>query len=249
VRDGLVAALACVYLLPIATLFGGSLAQDGLGNYGSVLQRIDFLTLLCNSLVISGFTVGIGTLINSMAGYALARTTFPGRQAALAVVLLCMVIPFEAVAVPLFYAVSREGLRDTLSMQILPFVANGFSIYMFYTFYLDFPRELEEAARLDGAGPWQIYSRVALPNSKPALATNAVITLLSSWSAYLWPLLVTAGPQARPLSLAIATFLATPPLHWGQIFAFGVLMVTPVLLLFLRLQRHFQPNALTSGIK
>lgn len=248
-RNVLTAVLGCLYVGPILILLLGSLQAGGLQNYGSVWERVDFLRFLENSLLIAGLTVILGAWVNSLAGFALARLHFPGRAALLAGVLVTMVIPFEAVAVPLFFTVSRLGLRDTLTVQILPFVANGFSIYLFYTFYLEFPRELEEAARLDGAGPWQIYSRLLLPNSKPALATHAVITLLASWSAYLWPLLVTAGPQARPLSLAIATFLATPPLHWGQIFAFGVLMVTPVLLGFALLQKHFQPNALSSGIK
>ena len=248
-RNSLTALLAIFYVGPIAMLVAGSLQGSGLENYAAVWQRVDFLALLGNSLCISGLTVVLGAWVNSLAGYALARLRFSGRSAVLAAIFLCMVIPFEAVAVPLFYCVSRLGLRDTLTVQILPFVANGFSIYLFYTFYHEFPRELEEAARLDGAGPWQIYSRLFLPNSKPVLATNAVIVLLSSWSAYMWPLLVTAGPRARPLSLAIATFLATPPLHWGQIFAFGTLMVAPVLLAFSLLQKHFQPNALSSGIK
>ncbi|MBX3171628.1 MAG: carbohydrate ABC transporter permease [Candidatus Eremiobacteraeota bacterium] len=230
-------------------LVAGSLQAGGLGNYLAVGQRVDFLRLLFNSLWISGWTVVLGALVNSLAGYALARLQFPGRAVLLGLVLICMVIPFEAVAAPLFYSVSRLGLRDTLGVQILPFVANGVSIYLFYTFYLEFPRELEEAACLEGAGPWQIYGRLVLPNSGPVLATHSVITLLSSWGAYLWPLLVTAGPQARPLPLALANFMTTPPLHWGQIFAFGVLMVVPVLLGFGFLQRYFQPGSLTSGIK
>jgi len=249
VRNVLTGILGCLYVGPILMLLLGSLQGQGFHNYRSVWERVDFLALLENSLLIAGSTVVLGAWVNSLAGYALARLDFPGRAAVLTAILVAMVIPFEAVAVPLFFSVSRLGVRDTLMVQILPFVANGFSVYLFYTFYLEFPRELEEAARLDGANAWQIYARLCLPNSKPALATHAVITLLASWSAYLWPLLVTAGPQARPLSLAIATFLATPPLHWGQVFAFGVLMVAPVLLGFSFLQKHFQPNALSSGIK
>lgn len=248
-RNIFTGTLGCLYIGPILILLQGSFQSGGWLNYRAVWQRVDFLALLENSLLIAGLTVVLGAWINSMAGFALARLDFPGRSALLAAILVAMVIPFEAVAVPLFFSVSRLGLRDTLAVQILPFLASGFSIYLFYTFYREFPRELEEAARLDGASPWQIYCRLLLPNSKPALATHAVITLLASWSAYLWPLLVTAGPRARPLSLAIATFMATPPLHWGQIFAFGVLMVAPVLLGFGLLQKHFQPNALNSGIK
>lgn len=248
-RGILTVGLACLYGWPIALMVAGSLHNGGLENYSAVLGRVDFGRLLFNSLYISGLIVASGSLINSMAGYILARSSFRGQALLLSLLLLCMVIPFEAVAVPLFYAVSRAGLRDTFTAQTLPFLANAFSIYLFYTFYLNFPRELEEAACLDGAGTWQIYWRIALPGSRPILASNAIITLLASWSSYLWPLLITGGPKVRPLSLAIATFYAAPPLHWAQIFAFGVLMVSPILLLFLILQRQLQPNALSSGIK
>ncbi|MBS2039674.1 carbohydrate ABC transporter permease [bacterium] len=227
----------------------GSLRDGGWRNYAAVLSRVDFCSLFLNSLCISAVVVVLGSLINSMAGYTLARASFRGRGLLLSLVLLCMMIPFEAVAVPLFYTASRIGLRDTLVVQTVPFLANAFSIYLFYTFYLNFPRELEEAARLDGAETWQIYLRVALPGSAPVLASNGIITLLASWNSYLWPLLVTSTARVRPLSLAIAIFHSAPPLDWAQIFAFGVLMVSPTLLLFLLLQRHIQPNALSSGIK
>lgn len=248
-RGLLLTALALIYLWPIATLLAGSLQDGGLDNYLAVGRRVDFGRLLTNTVCISGLTVTLGAVVNSLAGYSLARLRFRGRRLILVLVLVCMVIPFEAVAAPLFFTVSRLGLRDLLAVQIIPFVANAFSIHLFYIYYLDFPHELEEAARLEGAGPWHIYARLLLPNSGPALATHSVITLLTSWGAYLWPLLVTSGPEARPLSLALATFMTTPPLHWGQIFAFGVLLVAPVLAAFWLLQRYFQPSSLSSGIK
>ncbi len=248
-RSAVLAIFSVVYVWPLLLLLVGSFQQDGWDNYRQVWRRVDFPSLFCHSVWVSSVTVVVGGLVNSLAGYALARLRFRGRYPLLAAILVAMVIPFEAVAVPLFFCISKLGLRDCLTMQALPFVASAFSIGLFYTSYLEFPAELEEAARLDGANAWQVYFRVVLPNSGPALATHSVTTLLSSWGAYLWPLLITAGPEARPLALALPIFLASPPIHWGQIFAFGILMVLPLALAFLFLQTYFRPAGWTSGIK
>jgi multiple sugar transport system permease protein len=151
--------------------------------------------------------------------------------------------------VPLFYGISLLGLRDTYLAQILPFIANAFSIYLFYSFFIGLPRELEEAARLDGASTLRIFFSVILPNAKPVFASVAILSFLMWWGAYLWPLMVTIGPRVRPLPVAIAAFYTLPPLQWGDILAFGVMMVAPVLLLFVLFQRWFVRGVAASGIK
>ena len=113
-----------------------------------------------------------------------------------------MIIPFEAIAVPLFYQVTLLGWRDTYIVQVLPFLANAFSIYLFYTFFLGLPRELEEAARIDGASMLGAFVRVIVPNAKPAFATVAILTFLTQWGSFLWPLMVTSGESVRPLPVA-----------------------------------------------
>jgi multiple sugar transport system permease protein len=263
---GLLAVLALV-LAPIAFMMIGSLKPDArvlvdaggpaafvpsgasLENYRDVFARVDFARYLFNSLYINAMIVLGGLVVNSLAGYAFARLAWRGRDRLLALVLVIMIVPLEAIAVPLFYEVTLFGWRDTYLVQILPFVANAFSIYLFHTYFLGLPRELEEAARLDGAGVLRTFLWIILPNSRPVFATVAILTFLTQWGAFLWPLMVTSGEAVRPLPLAIATFYTLPPLQWGDIFAFGVMMVAPILVLFLVFQRWFVRGVAATGIK
>jgi multiple sugar transport system permease protein len=204
---------------------------------------------MLNSILIVGSIVLGGLVVNSMAGYALARLQWRGRGAMFRVVLALMILPLEAIAVPLFYQTTVLGWRDTYMVQIVPFVANAFSIYLFYTFFLGMPRELEEAARIDGAGIWRMLVEIIFPNAKPAFAAAAITTFLMYWGLYLWPLMVTTHEDIRPLPLALATFRTLPPLKWGDIMAFAVMMVGPVLVVFVVFQRWFVRGVAASGIK
>jgi multiple sugar transport system permease protein len=263
----LLIALALLFLAPVWMMLAGSLKPDAqvltqagslagfmphslsLQNYADVFARSDFLRFLLNSLFITGSIVICGLLVNALAAYAFARLRWRGRDLLFNLVLALMILPLEAIAVPLFYGVSLLGLRDTYLAQILPFIANAFSIFLFYSFFIGLPRELEEAARLDGASTLGIFFRIVLPNSKPVFASAAILSFLMWWGAYLWPLLVTIGPEVRPLPVAIAAFYTLPPLQWGDILAFGVMMVAPVLLVFLLFQRWFVRGVAASAIK
>jgi multiple sugar transport system permease protein len=267
VRLVLLVAFALVYTSPILFMVAGSLkpndrvlAEAGslkafvptdasLDNYRHVFRRVDFGRFLANSLIVTGSIVVLGLIVNSMAAYALARLRWTGRNACFAFVLTLMILPYEAISVPLFYQVSLLGWRDTYIVQILPFVGNALSIYLFYSFFAGLPRELEEAARNDGAGVLRTFVEIIVPNSKPVFATVTIVTFLFFWGFYLWPLMVTSGPSVRPLPVAIATFRSLPPLQWGDIMAFGVMMVLPVLTLFLLLQRWFVRGVATAGKK
>ena len=259
--------LALLFLAPIGLMLVGSLKPDArvlvdagtlnaflpdeisLQNYADVLVRVDFVRYLLNSLWITGCIVGAGLVVNAMAGYAFSRMQWRGRDGLFTVVLMIMIVPLEAIAVPLFYQVTLLGWRDTYIVQIVPFIANAFSIYLFYTFFLGLPRELEEAARIDGAGVLRTFVFIIVPNAKPAFASVAILTFLTQWGAFLWPLMVTSGEAVRPLPLGIATFYTLPPLQWGDIFAFGVMMVAPVLLMFLVFQRWFVRGVAATGVK
>ncbi|MFP4615787.1 MAG: carbohydrate ABC transporter permease, partial [Thiohalorhabdus sp.] len=225
------AFLAAVYVAPIAFMVVGSLkpdarvladmgsaaafypAQASLENYSDVVERVSFGRFLFNSVLITGSIMLGGLLVNGFLGYALARLRWRGRGWVLAGVLALLILPLEAIAVPLFYQVTVLGWRDTYVVQILPFVANAFFIYLFYVFFLGLPKELEEAARMDGASVLGTYFRIILPNAKPAFATVAILTFLFQWGQYLWPLLVTSGERVRPLPVAIAAFRTLPPLQ------------------------------------
>ncbi|NNG12417.1 MAG: carbohydrate ABC transporter permease [Halobacteria archaeon] len=258
---------ALLFIAPLLFMFTGSLKPDdqvlleagswrafvpesiAWQNYLDVFARVRFGRYLINSLFITSMIVVAGLIVNSLAGYAFARMQWTGRDSLFALLLAIMIVPLEAIAVPLFYQVTLFGWRDTYIVQILPFVANAFSIYLFYTFFIGLPRELEEAARIDGAGVLRTFVSVIVPNSKPVFATVAILTFLMQWGAFLWPLMVTSGEAVRPLPLAVSTFHSLPPLQWGDIFAFGVMMVSPVLIVFLLFQRWFVRGVVASGIK
>ena len=173
-------------------------------NYRDVFERVNFTRFFWNSVLITSFVVLVSLPVNSLAGYAFARLRWRGRDLLLAVVLALMIIPFEAIAVPLFFQVTMLGWRNTYFVQILPFIANAFSIYLFYTYFLDLPKELEEAARIDGATVLEIFWEIIVPISKPVFATVAILTFLTQWGSFLWPLMVTIGESVRPLPVAIA---------------------------------------------
>lgn len=258
---------ALLFIAPIIFMLAGSLKPEArvlmeaggwrafwpeevsLTNYRDVFERVAFTRYLLNSLFITAMIVGPGLLLNALAGYAFARLQWRGRDLLFSLVLAVMIIPLEAIAVPLFYMVSLAGWRDTYLVQILPFIANAFSIFLFYTYFIGLPRELEEAAQIDGAGVLRTFFSIILPNAKPVFASVAILTFLTQWGAFLWPLMVTSGETVRPLPLAISTFHSLPPLQWGDIFAFGVMMVSPVLVVFLLFQRWFVRGVAATGIK
>jgi len=264
---GVMALAVLVDLAPVGFLAAGSLKPDArvladagswaallpaapsLDNFADVLARVPFGRYLANSLWIAAWIVAAGLVVNSLAGYALARLRFPGRRLLFGLVAALLVVPFEAIAVPLFFQMTWLGLRDTYTVQVVPFVANAFSVYLFYSFFLGFPHELEEAARVDGAGPFTVFFRVVAPGARPAFATAAVLTFLTQWGSFLWPLMVTVGERVRPLPVGLSTFHTLPPRMWGDIFAFCLMMAAPVLALFLLFGRWFVKGAVESGVK
>lgn len=263
----LLTAAALLYVTPILFMIVGSIKPDEkvlaeagtlraiipgeitFENYGDVFERVNFARFMFNSLFITGTIVACGLVVNSMAGYAFARLRWAGRRPLFILVLSLMILPFEAIAVPLFYQVTVLGWRNTYTAQIVPFIANAFSIYLFYTFFNGMPPQLEEAARTDGAGVFRTFIEIMVPNAKPVFATVAIITFLFYWGFFLWPLMVTIDETVRPLPVAIAEFHTLPPLQWGDIMAFGVMMVAPVLIVFLLFQRWFVKGVASAGIK
>ncbi|WP_243766116.1 carbohydrate ABC transporter permease [Streptomyces sp. GC420] len=260
--------LSFVFALPVIYMFLGSLKPsdevlDGLSgflpthltldNYSAVLDSLNsdstgyFWRFMGVSLLLAAIVVGCGLIINSMAAYGLSRLRWRGRDALFTLVLLLMLVPFESVAVPLFYMFN--GQRNTLYIQALPFLANAFSVYQFHTFFRAIPPSIEEAARLDGAGPWRTLFSIIIPMSRPAFASVAILTFLVQWGSFLWPVLMVSDPAVRPLPLAISVFQGQQPPDWGQILAFGVLLVLPVLIVFAFFQRWFVQGVAGSAVK
>jgi multiple sugar transport system permease protein len=221
----------------------------GLENYADAIDRAKVLRVFLNSVIISASIVVLGLIVNSLFGYALARLRFRGKKLLVASVIALIIIPFEALAVPLLYMGAKVGWLDTYQIQILPFIANPLFIFLFYTFFLGIPRSLEEAARIDGASPFQVFTKVVAPLAKPAYATVAILSFLFSWGQYLWPNMVTRGINVRPLPVGIGVFKTTPPIAWGDIMAYTVLMTLPLLVVFLIFQRQFVQGVASSGVK
>jgi multiple sugar transport system permease protein len=259
---------AALFLFPLVYMFSSSLKPDdqvlansqslkaflpipfvGFENYADAIDRAQFPRVFMNSVIITSFIVGLGLVVNSLFGYALARMRFRGRKFVLAVVIALIIIPFEALAIPLLYMAAQVRWLDTYQVQILPFIANPLFIFLFYTFFLGIPKSLEEAARIDGAGPFQVFWRVAAPLAKPAYATVAILAFLWSWGQYLWPNMVTRGIDVRPLPVGIGVFKTTAPIAWGDIMAYTVLMTLPLLVIFLIFQRQFVQGVASSGVK
>lgn len=222
-----------------------------LDNFREVLNNTTFpvLRYMRNSGIIVASIVVIGIFVNSLAAFALARMNFKGRNLVVLLVITLIIVPTESVAIPLLLMMAKVGWVDSFKAQIVPFIAHPFSIFLFYQFFAAIPKDLDEAAYVDGASRWRIYWSVIMPLSLPTIATVAILQSLEYWNAYLWPLMVTRGSNVRPVSLALAQFFGTPPPIWGDVMAFSVLMSLPILVIYLAFQRFFIQSAIGSGIK
>lgn len=260
--------LAAIYIAPAYYLVVGSFKPGAdvlsglrgfvpehlsLTNYRSVFDSLAsdstgyFARFVVNSFLISAAVVGVGLVINSMAAYTFARLKWRGRDKSFLIVVALVIVPFEAVAIPLLFMMN--GMRNSLIVQVLPFIANAFSIYLFYTFFLGLNKDIEEAAHLDGLGSFGTFVRVAAPSAKPVFATVAILTFLTTWGQYLWPSLVVSDPAYRPLPLELSVFSGQTPVDWGEVLAFGTLLILPVLIFFVAFQRFFVQSLASSAVK
>lgn len=205
---------------------------------------------LVNSLIIGVVQVGGALVLCSLAAYALTRMRFRGQSILFALILVTFMVPVEALVVPLYSVMSGLGLQDTLAAAALPWVASVFGLFLLRQHFDEIPRELDEAAKLDGAGHLRILWQVILPNVKPALASMALILFLMSWNGFLWPLVIISSPENMPVQVAIAqTSSPTTQTDWGAIFAGATVATIPLILLFLALQRYFVQGFAASGLK
>lgn len=231
-------------------------------NYGSVFDTVPAGRFLINSIVISTLTVVLGLFVNSLAAFALQRMRWRGRSVVLSLVIATLVVPFETFALPLVWWVNKlpwpviqdgqllyaVGWLDSYHVQILPFIANAFSIFLFYSYFQTIPKELDEAAKIDGAGWFRIYRTVIMPLSGPAIATVSILTFLPAWNQFLWPLMVVQSENLRPVMVGISYFKQLD-IAWGPMMAYASLITIPVLVLFLAFQRKFIGSVASSGIK
>ena len=253
---------AALVLLPLVIVFLTSLAPAGATTAGSILagiprldnyqeawRRGNFLLAFANSTGVALAVTGFQIITSALAGYALARLKFRGRQALLLIILATLVIPFQILVVPIFLVLRWGHLVNTYGALILPTAANGFGIFLLRQYFLTVPVELEEAAALDGANRLQILSLVMLPLSRPALVTLFLFTFIAEWNDLFKPLVFTTRPELRTVQLALAEFQEQFTNNWSLLMAAVVIATVPVVLLFLAGQRQFIQGIASTGIK
>ncbi|MEW5856476.1 MAG: carbohydrate ABC transporter permease [Cyanobacteriota bacterium] len=253
---------ACVVLLPLGIVFltsfdkvgatpGGSFfpSNPSFANYREAWRRGNFLLAFANSTLVALAVTGFQTITAALAGYALARLKFQGRQAILLIVLATLVIPFQLLVIPIFLVLKWGHLINTYWALILPTAANGFGIFLLRQYFQTIPVELEEAAALDGANRLQILWRVMLPLSRPALVTLFLFTFIGEWNDLFKPLIFTTRPELRTVQLALAEFQEQFTNNWPLLMAAVTIATVPVMLLFLIGQRQFIRGIAATGIK
>ncbi|TFU26552.1 carbohydrate ABC transporter permease [Thermus tengchongensis] len=236
---------------PTADLNRGQLGSFTLENFRLAWESADFPRLYANTLL---FTLGlllVQLFTVTTAGFALAQLKVRGRNAVFYLILAQLFLPPSALILPNYLLIHRLGLSDTLTALALPYVASATGAFLLRQGFLQVPRELLDAARVDGATPWQILYRVMLPLVRPQLAAFALVSLVYHWNEFLWPLVVIQSPEKRVLSLGFAAFArsAESGMEWGLIAAGAVLVALPLVLGFLLFQRAFVEAFARSGLK
>ena len=223
---------------PTLANFVGLFTERGLGR------------ALLNSAIVSAGQVTGTLVLCSLAAYGLTRARFRGANVVFALVLMTFLLPIESLMVPLYMTASTLHLQDTLAGVFIPWIASPFGLFLLRQSFEELPRELDEAARLDGAGHLRIFWSVVLPNVRVALVTLGLVTFLFSWNAFLWPLVILSSPENAVVQIAIAQSVAPGQLpNWGETFAGATVATVPLIVLFLFLQRFFVRGVALSGVK
>ena len=260
---------ALVFLFPFYYMLIGSLQADPdpglagtlpnpsnltLHNYDQINKQLSLGRALVNSGVFTGAVIFGTVVFGLLAGYALAILQFRGRGMVFASLLLVQVVPFQLLIIPLYVLIVRDyGLADSYLGMILPFAINSTAVFVFRQFFLQLPRDLFDAARIDGASELTILLRIAIPLSKPALLTAVLLTFIGPWNEFLWPFLVTKEQDMQPLAVALANYISTVSGRasnpFGAILAGACVLAAPAVALFVVFQRRFVQSNLGSGVK
>ncbi|BAP17936.1 carbohydrate ABC transporter permease [cyanobacterium endosymbiont of Epithemia turgida] len=218
-------------------------------NFRSVWQTYPFGRYLFNSTVVAILTVSLNLLFCSLAAYPLARLDFRGRDFLFVVIVATIMIPFQIVMIPLYILTVRLGLRNTYLGIIFPNLASAFGIFLLRQAFQSVPKELEEAARIDGCSELDIWWHIMISGVRPALVTLAIFVFIGAWSDFLWPLIILDRPEHYTLPLGVARLASALDLDWRLIAAGSIISIAPALLLFVFLQKYIIPTDVGSGVK
>ncbi|MEM9625964.1 MAG: carbohydrate ABC transporter permease [Pseudomonadota bacterium] len=228
-------------------------------NYGAAFERAPIGIFVFNSVLITGLTVALTLFVCSLAGFAFVFLEWNGRTVIFSILLATLIIPYETIFIPLLLMASQMpwigldgfeiGWLNTYRVQILPFIADGLSIFLFVQFFKDLPRELIEASRVEGASWWFIYRKVVMPLSGPVIATAAILKFLFMYNQYLWPLMVVQDEGIRPVMVGLRYFTDQLNVPWGEVMAYLTIITVPVLAFYLVLQKAFIASVASTGVK
>ena len=219
-------------------------------NFDRLLSRLDFPRFFLNSAIVAAVITAGNLVFAPMLGWALAKLEFRGKKVILLLVLATLMLPASATLIPLFILMSSLNLVNTYPGLVLPFLAGPLGVFLTRQFFLGIPTELIEAARIDGAGEFRIFWRIAMPLATPVLATLGILTFLGAWNGFLYPLVMAQEPEMYTLPVALATF-ATGQFQadHGMLMAGSVILVLPVLIVFVLMQRWITEGVATTGLK
>lgn len=217
--------------------------------YIEVFTRLPFVEQMGNSLLFASIRTVAQVIFCSMAGYAFARMRFRGKNVIFALFLAMMMVPSGLLLIPQYQIIQSLGWLNTVQGVVAPDLVGVFGTFLMRQFFLTLPKELEEAGRIDGAGPFRIFAQIMMPLASPGISAMAVITFLAAWSDLLWPLVVTTKESKMPLSVGLATLQGEPTLDYPVLMAASFLASLPVIIFFLFMQRRVIDGLAQSGVK
>lgn len=225
-------------------------AEWTLDNFARIFRDLPFGRLFLNSFVFAGGVTLCALMFDSLAAYALARIDFAGSRLLLIVIVASLMIPFQATLIPVYQLVAQFGWVNTFAGMIIPRAADAFGIFFLRQFFVSLPRDLDNAARIDGAGEFRIFRSIVLPNAVPALLTLGIFTFVNNWNDLLWPLVMTTAPEMGTITSGL-TLLTGPSgiIPYGTMMAGSLIAVLPLAVIFLIMQRRFIESVATTGLK
>ncbi|MBE6087506.1 carbohydrate ABC transporter permease [Clostridium beijerinckii] len=218
-------------------------------NYSDCLKQLPILKSMINSFFYIGVIIIFSLIVNSLAGYGFARLDFPGKNILFTILLSLMIIPAQTVMLPLFSIVYKLGWINSYLGLIVPAIANPFYIFLFRQTFLGLPKEIEEAAKLDGANQYTIFVKLIMPLAKPIYATVAIMIFVATWNDFVWPVMVISDPSKQTIQMALSSLFSIQPVNYGRVMAGLTFVTIPVLIIFLTMQKYYVQGIVGSGSK
>lgn len=218
-------------------------------NYFDCLKQLPILKSMLNSFFYIGVIIIFSLIVNSLAGYGFARLDFPGKKILFTILLSLMIIPAQTIMLPLFSIVYKLGWINSYLGLIIPVIANPFYIFLFRQTFLGLPKEIEEAAKLDGANQYTIFVKLIMPLAKPIYATVAIMIFVATWNDFVWPVMVISDPSKQTIQMALSSLFSIQPVNYGRVMAGLTFVTIPVLIIFLTMQKYYVQGIVGSGSK